>query len=57
MMLTPSYIGICHTDEYTRSGKDPEVSGTLAKIDDFPLKFVRRRASFQLYWAMREEEL
>lgn len=56
-MLTPIYIGICHTDEYTRSGKDPEVSGTLAKVDDFSLKFVRCRASFQLSWAMREEEL
>jgi len=56
-MLTPIYIGICHTDEYTRSGKDPEVSGTLAKVDDFSLKLVRCRASFQLSWVMREEEL
>ena len=23
--LTLSLLGICHTDEYTRSGKDPEV--------------------------------
>ena len=24
--LNPAFAGICHTDEYTRSGKDPEVS-------------------------------
>ena len=25
-------LGICHTDEYTRSGKDPEVSSTPVYI-------------------------
>jgi len=29
-LFTTSNTGICHTDEYTRSGKDPEVIDILA---------------------------
>lgn len=31
-ILTTASLGICHTDEYTRSGKDPEVGSSFVLL-------------------------
>ena len=48
--------GICHTDEYTRSGKDPEVRPVPLQIMTSLLILVHVfRASFPSFWATRAE--
>ena len=50
------HTGVCHTDEYTRSGKDPEVRSVLARSDLSWTKNCDRGCS-QRFWDTKVAEL